>query len=144
MRDPAATHRIMVANRAVDTKPELALRRLLWHRGLRYRKHPQTVPGRPDIAFIGAKVAVFCDGAFWHGHDWPNLKQRLRTNREFWVAKIERNMERDREIDQRLRELGWEVVRLWDFEILEKPEDCVARIEAALAGRKRQGACQSP
>ena len=77
-----------------DTGIELALRKELWSRGMRYRKNVKTIEGKPDIAFIGRKVAVFCDSEFWHGYNWDERKNDLKKNREFWIGKIERNMQR--------------------------------------------------
>lgn len=122
----------MAAIRGRDTLPEMLLRRALWARGHRYRVHLGSLPGRPDIVFTRRRLAVFCDGQFWHGHDWEERKPRLKSNIEYWVPKIERNMTRDVEVNRLLKESGWAVLRLWDFEILGDVQACVARIEAAL------------
>ncbi len=115
-----------------DTAPELALRRTMWRVGLRgWRLHPKQVPGRPDIAWIGRRVAVFVDGAFWHGHPDHYWGQ----SGPFWDAKIARNRERDEQINAQLSTSGWIVVRIWDFEVLREPAECVAKIRAALASR---------
>lgn len=118
--------------RSKDTGIELTLRRALWAEGLRYRKHYRRAPGTPDIAFPGARVAVFCDSSFWHGRDLEKRKPRLKVNRSYWIAKIERNMARDRRIDDELRELGWRVLRFWDTEIMKATDECVAAVRAAL------------
>jgi DNA mismatch endonuclease (patch repair protein) len=136
-RSPEVTSRIMASIKGRDTRPEKLLRSALWARGLRYRIHLSRVPGTPDIAFTREKLAVFCDGEFWHGYGWEARKAKLKSNRSYWVPKIERNMARDREVDRRLAESGWEVLRIWDFEILNDLESCVARTEAAL------GMCRS-
>lgn len=120
-----------------DTGIEVTLRKELWSRGLRYRKNSKNITGKPDIAFVGKKVAVFCDSEFWHGHDWENRKDDIKTNREFWIAKIERNMERDREVNLTLAEQGWTVLRCWGNDIKKNPEACADAIENVLKERCR-------
>lgn len=123
------------SSRKKDTKPEVTLRKILWARGYRYRKDVASLPGRPDIVFAGAKVAVFCDGDFWHGRDWRKRRRKLRRghNPDYWIAKIKRNMERDGENNRRLQEVGWRVVRIWETDILKSPEACADRVIAALS-----------
>ena len=118
--------------RAKDTGIEMKLRRELWSRGLRYRKNAKKVTGKPDIAFIGKKVAVFCDSEFWHGFDWEHRREDIKTNRDFWIPKIERNMERDREVNEALERDGWTVLRFWGKEISKHTSECADRIEAAV------------
>jgi DNA mismatch endonuclease (patch repair protein) len=115
-----AASRAKRANRKHDTKPELVLRRALWALGLRYRKHSMSLPGNPDVVFVTARVAVFCDGDFWHGRNWPELRSKLlrRHNAEYWVAKITRNRERDREQTATLTSSGWLVLRLWETDVM--------------------------
>lgn len=131
---PSQRRRCMQANKSKDTSIELMLGRAMWHRGLRYRKHAKGVPGHPDFCFVGKRVAVFCDGEFWHGKDWEQAKQRLKSNREFWIAKIERNQARDREHTEALERAGWTVLRFWESDIRKHLDDCVGRVEAALNG----------
>lgn len=126
------TSRIMSAIRGRDTQPELLLRRALWAKGHRYRIHVPGLPGKPDIVFARQRVAVFCDGEFWHGHEWEAKKAKLKSNRSYWIPKIERNMARDQEVNRQLASAGWTVLRLWDFEILRDLDACVAKAEAAL------------
>lgn len=127
--DPAARSRLMASVRVRDTAPELRLRRALWAAGVRgWRLHPKSVPGKPDVAFVGRRVAVFVDGGFWHGH--PDCYHG--QSGPFWDAKIAANRERDARVNARLAELGWEVVRLWDFEVERDPAGCAARVVAAL------------
>lgn len=102
---------------ATDTKPELRLRRALWHKGVRYRKHLKSLPGKPDIAITRYKVAIFVDGGFWHGHNWEAKRRKIKSNRAFWIPKIERNMQRDREVNAQLLEMGWAVLRFWEHEL---------------------------
>jgi DNA mismatch endonuclease (patch repair protein) len=107
------------SSRKTDTRCEVSLRRALWAAGCRYRKNVPTLPGRPDVVFLGAKVAVFCDGDFWHGRDWESRRRKLRhgTNADYWLAKIQRNMERDRQNTRLLQEMGWTVLRFWESEV---------------------------
>ena len=128
--DPATRSRVMSRVRNRDTAPERALREALFRAGLRgYRLHRRDVPGSPDIAWIGRRVAVFVDGAFWHGH--PSAFKAGQSGR-FWDEKIARNMERDRTVDRRLDECGWAVIRIWDFEIEQSLDDCVNNVRSAL------------
>src|SRR3954471_13086033 len=123
--DRARRSALMARVRTKDTAPELALRRALWAAGLRgWRCHPKRVAGRPDLAFIGRKVAVFVDGAFWHGH--PNYYRN--QSGAFWDAKIAKNRERDARVDATLRAEGWRVVRIWDFEVERDLTACVERV----------------
>ncbi len=112
-----------------DTAPEIVLRKALWAAGARgWRLHPKGVPGKPDIAWIGKRVAVFVDGAFWHGHPDYYWGQ----SGKFWDQKIERNRERDRRVGRELADAGWEVVRIWDFEVERDPARGVSRVLKAL------------
>ena len=114
-----------------NTSIELRLRRALWARGYRYRKNYKLLPGKPDIVLPKHRIAVFCDGEFFHGKDWEELKKQLErgNNSDYWVEKIERNIERDRERDQQLIALGWSVIHFWGKEIEENIEDCIKAIE---------------
>ena len=112
-----------------DTGIELALRKELWSRGMRYRKNVKAIEGKPDIAFIGRKVAVFCDSEFWHGYNWDERKNDLKKNREFWIGKIERNMQRDAEVNRILKEQGWIVLRFWGNQIKKNLSECADIIE---------------
>ena len=134
-KTPEQIHYNMSRIRAKDTGIEVKLRKELWCRGIRYRKNVKTVTGKPDLAFIGKKVAVFCDSEFWHGYDWENRKDQLKTNREFWIAKIERNMERDAEVNADLEKGGWTVLRFWGKEIEKETERCADDIEKAVKER---------
>jgi DNA mismatch endonuclease (patch repair protein) len=120
----------MLGNRARDTKPELAVRRLLHARGLRYRVDFRPSPqsrGRADIVFTRRKIAVFIDGCFWHG--CPLHATHPKTNVDYWAPKLARNIERDVESTVRLRELGWTVLRFWEH---EPPAAVAAAIEATV------------
>ena len=117
-----------------DSKIEMMLRNELWSRGLRYRKNVKTIYGKPDIVFIGKKVAVFCDSEFWHGHDWENRKKDFKSNQEFWISKIERNIQRDIEVNERLIAEGWTVLRFWGKDIKKNVALCADQIEKAVRG----------
>jgi len=125
-------HYNMSRIRCRDTGIERILRAELWSRGLRYRKNPKNIPGKPDIVFLRKKVAVFCDSEFWHGKDWDSRKNDLKTNREFWIDKIERNMQRDKEVNDILRDSGWTVVRFWGEQIKKHPSECADTVEKAV------------
>ncbi len=112
--------RNMRSNKSKDTKPELLLRKELWRRGLRYRKNCKKVIGTPDVVFLGAQIAVFVDGKMWHGYDWENQKKDFKSNRDFWIPKIEKNIERDFKVTQELIDLDWAVFRFWDFEVKKR------------------------
>ncbi len=133
------------ANRGTDTAHELLLRRALWRLGLRYRKHAAHLPGKPDLAFASARLAVFCDGDFWHGRDWRRLRARLakRHNPEYWLAKIGRNRARDRENNAALERQGWAVLRLWESDIKRAPAEAAALVRGAVLARLTPGGTSS-
>lgn len=112
-----------------DTAIEVLLRHELWQRGLRYRKNPKNLYGKPDIAFIRKKIAVFCDSEFWHGYDWEHRKADFKKHQDFWIPKIERNMQRDREVTAALEQDGWIVLRYWGKDIKKNPSTCADEIE---------------
>jgi DNA mismatch endonuclease, patch repair protein len=116
-----------------DTKPELALRRELWRRGLRYRVDLAAIAGRrrADIVFTRERVVVYVDGCYWHS--CPEHATVPKANREWWVAKLRANVERDRDTDAGLAAAGWEVVRVWEHEVMTEAAD---RIEATLRRRR--------
>ena len=120
--------------RSKDTSIEVLLRKTLWHKGYRYRKNYKLLPGKPDIVLTRYHIAVFCDSEFWHGKEWNVLKSRLLKgkNAEYWIKKIERNMERDAEIDQKLFQMDWTVIRFWGEEIQKDTDKCVRIIEEAI------------
>lgn len=118
-----------------DSEIEMLLRKELWSRGLRYRKNVSSVFGKPDIAFIGKKVAVFVDSEFWHGFNWEERCNDFKSNRDFWIPKIERNIERDAEVNELLKSEGWLVLRFWGAEIKKNAAACADKIEAAVKER---------
>lgn len=113
--------RIMKSNRAKDTKPELIVRRALFHRGIRYRIHVKGLPGTPDVAIQKYKLAIQIRGCFWHSHGCGH-SSIPKTNRDYWVPKLKRNVERDMASDQKLRDLGFRLFVLWECEIRSKQE----------------------
>lgn len=121
--------------KAKDSEIELLLRKELWNRGLRYQKNVKTIIGKPDIVFKGKKIAVFCDSEFWHGYDWENRKFDIKSRREFWIPKIERNMQRDIEVTESLSKNGWLVIRFWGKEIKKNCSGCADIVEEAVRGR---------
>lgn len=122
----------MQAVKSKDSDIEIKLRKALWQRGYRYRKNYSKLPGKPDIVFISKKIAIFCDSEFWHGFNWDIKKKEIKTNKYFWIKKIERNIERDREVDILLKEKGFTVLRFWGRDIQRKTEKCVNKIERYL------------
>lgn len=115
-----------------DSNIELILRKELWSRGLRYRKNVAGIIGKPDIVFKSKKVVVFCDSEFWHGYDWKNRKRDFKSNQDFWIPKIERNIERDKEVNKALESEGWKVLRFWGKDIKKRCKECALEIQKAL------------
>ena len=115
-----------------NTSIEVSLRKALWRAGIKYRVNYNKLPGTPDIAITKYRIAVFCDGEFWHGKDWETKKHRIQSNREYWIAKIERNIIRDREIEMALSRMGWTVIRLWGSDIKNNLCGCVEDIKDAM------------
>ncbi|MGN0766056.1 MAG: very short patch repair endonuclease [Christensenellales bacterium] len=126
----------MRSNKSKDTKPEFMLRKELWKRGLRYRKNYKKVIGKPDIVFVSRKIAIFVDGKMWHGYDWEKQKNDFKSHCDFWIPKIERNIERDKEVTEQLQNEGWTVLRFWDFEIKKNLSDCADKIEKVYNERR--------
>lgn len=142
-RDPNVTHKIMSSIPSKNTEPELILRKALWRKNMRYRVNYKRLPGKPDVVFTKYRIAVFCDGDFWHGHNWAirglsSLEEELAGYSEFWRTKIQHNIERDEEVNNLLAGQGWTVIRLWESEIRSNLDDCVRRIEDALEAKKRE------
>lgn len=122
-------HKNMTHIHSNDTVAEVMLRKALWHRGIRYRKNCQNLPGKPDIAIIRYRIAVFVDGDFWHarGHrEHPG--EQIESNKEYWQKKLKNNVERDKEVGEALTELGWLVLRFWETDIKKDLNTCVAII----------------
>ena len=133
---PEQRRKNMRAIRSKATTIELALRKALWQRGIRYRKNYKGLMGKPDIVITKYRIAVFCDSDFWHGYDWENRKVRIKSNQDYWIPKIERNMKRDREVTEVLVEQGWIILRFWEHTIRKELEECVNDIQEAVDVRK--------
>lgn len=118
----------MSANKGKGTKLELLFGKLLWNAGVRYRKNDKTVFGKPDFVIRKMKIAIFCDGEFWHGRNWEERKNDHKSNCDFWHSKIERNIRRDKEVNEQLKAQGWTVFRFWETEITKEPDKCLNRI----------------
>lgn len=100
----------------------------LWHKGLRYRRNYKALPGSPDIVITKYRIAIFVDGEFWHGYDWQHRKQKLKSNREYWIEKIEENIARNQRNDMLLRVLGWHPIHFWEKEVKQDLDGCVSDI----------------
>lgn len=131
-------HKNMKNIKSKDTSIENKLRKALWEKGYRYRKNYKNLPGKPDIVLTKYKIAIFCDGEFFHGKDWEILKPRLETgdNSAYWVKKIARNIERDDEVDKQLLFLGWTVIRFWGKDIKKNVDECIKVIEECIWDKK--------
>lgn len=132
------SHKNMSKIKGKNTKIEIALRKALWNKGYRYRKNCKALPGSPDIVLTKYRIAIFCDSEFFHGKDWEVLKPRLEKgkNPDYWVKKIERNIQRDIEKDQALQYLGWTVIHFWGKDILRNPDECIHVIEEIIFEQK--------
>jgi DNA mismatch endonuclease (patch repair protein) len=116
-----------------NTTPEIKLRKALWSQGVRYRIKNKSIPGKPDIVIKKYKLAVFVDGEFWHGYNWLEKKHRIKSNRDYWIKKIEGNIERDKRVNKELNENGWTVLRYWQNEIKKDLDKCVSEIIEAIS-----------
>lgn len=131
-RDPETTYKIMSSIKSKNTLPEIILGKAMWNLGLRYRKH-YNIKGKPDFVFIGPKIAVFCDGDFWHGNNWRlrglnSLDEELKRYSEFWKNKILKNIDRDKKINNELTKNGWYILRFWESDIKQDPEGCAKKV----------------
>ena len=117
--------KIMSKIRGKNTKSELLFRKALWAKGVRYRVNSKQLPGRPDISIKKHKLAIFIDGEFWHGYNWNDRKHKIKSNRGFWIPKIERNIQRDKEVNQQLYDMGYTVFRFWEKEVKKDLDKCI-------------------
>lgn len=131
--------RALSGSKSSDTKPEILLRSAIWRLGLRFRKNARQLPGKPDVVFSRERIAVFCDGDFWHGRNWRERKNKLEkgANSAYWIPKIQANIDRDRVHNKQLRQEGWTVIRVWETDIIADPMK-VAVMIADLVASKRQ------
>ena len=130
------SHNSMSHIHGKDTSIEIILRKALWKKGYRYRKNFKNLPGRPDIALTKYKIAIFCDSEFFHGKDWETEKYKIKSNREFWWPKIERNITRDIIVNQVLENAGWKVIRFWSKSMRKDINACVETIMHILLEEK--------
>lgn len=126
--DKEQIHNIMTHVRSNDTKPEIKLRKALWHQGIRYRKNDKSLPGKPDIVITKCKIAIFVDGDFWHGRE----NYKVKSNGAYWYPKLKRNVERDKEVNDQLTEMGWLVMRFWVSDLKKDFDRCVRKILAEI------------
>jgi len=126
----------MQAVKNKDSKIEIMLRHALYQKGYRYRKNYRKITGSPDIVFTKEKIAIFCDSEFWHGYDWENRKQDIKSRRDFWIPKIERNIKRDWEVTASLEAEGYVVLRFWGKRIKNELNNVVREIEQAIITKR--------
>lgn len=134
----------MQAIKSRDTTIEIMLRKALWHMGVRYRKNYKRLPGKPDIVITKHMIAIFCDSDYWHGYDWENRNQRIKSNREYWIPKIERNMARDKQVNEILATQGWKVLRFWEWQIRKHLDDCVETIISTIQCSQKKADTDMP
>ena len=123
-----ATQKRMAKVKLKRGDAERILAKELWKEGFRYRLNDKRLPGSPDIAILKYEIAVFIDGEFWHGQDWEKRKNNLKSNREYWIEKIEENIARDERVVKQLKNMGWKTVRFWEKDVLKKMDECVYSI----------------
>jgi len=134
---PEQRRKCMSHIRSSNTTTEVLLRKALWREGIRYRKSYSKLPGKPDIAITKYKIAIFCDGELWHGKDWETRRETIKTNKEYWIPKIERNMARDNENEKKLENMGWVVIRFWGRDIEKNLAKCVNEVMEAVYETKK-------
>lgn len=124
-------HKNMTRIKAKNTSIEVILRRALWNKGYRYRKNYKALPGSPDIVLTKYKIAIFCDGEFFHGKNWEELREHLKNsnNSQYWISKIARNIDRDDEVNKQLNAMGWTVLRFWGEDIKKHLDECVKVVD---------------
>lgn len=120
--------KMMSKIKSQNTKPELIFRKGLWVSGVRYRINDKSLPGKPDISNKSRKFVVFIDGEFWHGFNWEEKKNTIKSNRDFWIPKIERNMQRDDEVNTVLKAKGFKVFRFWEHEVKKEIGRCLNEV----------------
>lgn len=125
---PEQRRKNMQAIKSTNTKDEVRLAKALWKLGYRYRKNNKKIFGKPDLTFAAYKIAIFIDSEFFHGKDWEVQQLRIKSNREYWIPKIERNMKRDIEVNEHLLLKNWKVLRFWSKEIQKELESCIEKI----------------
>ncbi len=136
--------RMMSKIRGKDSKPEVKFRKALWHLGYRYRKNYKHIIGKPDIVLIKYETIIFIDGEFWHGYKWSEKKEKIKSNRGFWIPKIERNMQRDQEVNEALKEKGYKVFRFWQKDIKQNLNSCIEEIIKHIENIDEESIFQTP
>ena len=111
-----------------NTKPELKLRKALWGKGYRFSRKSSKLPGKPDIVLRRQKIVIFVDGEFWHGYNWDKKKKSIKSNRAYWIPKIERNIARDKIHAKELKKRGWKVLRFWQGFIYKDIGKCIIKV----------------
>lgn len=129
---------LMSKIRSNDTKPEIKFRKKLWGRGFRFNRKHNCLPGKPDIVLNKYKIAIFVDGEFWHGYNWEEKKEKIKSNRSYWIPKIERNISRDKKFTFQLCRKGWKVIRFWQKSIDKDIDKCLDKVTKAVERRKQQ------
>jgi DNA mismatch endonuclease (patch repair protein) len=135
---PEQRRKNMQAIKSTGTKEEILLAKALWNMGYRYRKNNKKVFGKPDISFTKYKIAIFVDGEFFHGKDWENQKHRIKTNRDYWIPKIERNIQRDKDVTEYLLSNNWRVIRFWSKEVKKNLLSCLEIIHQEILNSKNK------
>ncbi|MCD6011562.1 MAG: very short patch repair endonuclease [Flavipsychrobacter sp.] len=120
---------LMSKIKSKETKPEISLRKELWKEGIRYRINVKELPSCPDIVIRKHKLVIFVDGEFWHGYEWEIKKKKIKANRDFWIPKIERNMQRDKQNNLELERMGYTVLRFWEHQIKKELTNCIMQIK---------------
>ena len=131
--------------RSSGTVIEWKLGKALWATGVRYRKQYKKLVGKPDFVVVCAKIAIFCDSSFWHGRNWAATQMAIKSNKSFWIPKIESNIARDQQVNAALTKLGWRVFRFWDEDIHDDAARCASVVVAAIGEFRLHGSHrQSP
>lgn len=138
MKTEKQIHDNMSKIKGKDTSIELLLRKALYHEGYRYRKNVRSLPGCPDIVLTKYKIAIFCDGDFFHGYDFAKIKQNLKRNKDYWEKKISDNQKRDMSVDEKLVSLHYLVYRFWEHEIREDLSKVLHEIEMGILSQERK------
>lgn len=126
---PVQRHRNMVAVKTKGTHIENLLAKAMWQAGIRYRRNDRTIFGHPDFSNKSKNIAIFCDGEMWHGKDWEKQQEDFKSHRDFWIPKIERNIARDKEVNEYLTSHGWTVLRFWETDIVKHIDECVEKVK---------------
>jgi len=131
-RVSAARSDLMRKIKSDKTSPEILLQKALRKEKIQFRKNCVSVTGKPDIALINRKIAIFVDGEFWHGYRWKQKKEKIKDNRGYWIPKIERTIARDRKNNRKLRKSGWQVIRFWQQQLIKDMPECIQKIKRSL------------